>query len=86
MGKPTAKSLHEMGARIAEAAKIDMSVRRCVFGHGYPNCGCTWRLVAVSETGGYTTAMVLGDTIPKALASLRGVLFGMNYANAKKGE
>ena len=66
---------------LAERISPNYRAVRCVFGHGYPQCGCPWRLVYVDPTtGGYNTMMVLGATIPKATHTLKGVLFGINLA------
>ena len=67
--------------RMAQRISPNMRAVRCVFGHGEPRCGCPWRLVYVDPTtGGYTTMMHLGATIPKASLTLRGILFGIAEA------
>ena len=72
-----AKNLYTLAERIGP----NLRVRRCVFGHGYPQCGCPWTLYYVEPIGGgLSQAMHLGYTIPQATLALRGILFGINYA------
>lgn len=73
--------LDRLADRIAQKMGGQYGVVRCVFGHGYPKCGCTWRLVEIGPGhGGYTTLMYLGETKPKAILSLKGILFGLTNA------
>ena len=81
MTRADTERLLEMAKRISP----NMTVRRCVFGHGYPSCGCLWRLYYIDQPGGgLSLALTLGDTIPKATLTLRGVLFGLNLAQEKE--
>ena len=71
----TRETLHERVTALGNALPTPETwlLVRCVFGHGYPRCGCQWRIVSVSpETGGYSTRYSLGDTLPKAAAFISG--------------
>ena len=73
--KDTRETLHERVTTLGNALPTPETWRlvRCVYGHGYPRCGCQWRIVSVSpETGGYSTRYSLGDTLPKAAAFISG--------------
>lgn len=75
----TPKDLHALASNLSGLTGTEYRAVRCVFGHGYPRCGCTWRLVEVAPgTGAYITVTYLGDTIPKAHAALCGVLLGLS--------
>lgn len=75
------EDIHNLATKISAATGNEYRVVRCVFGHGYPRCGCAWRLVEVAPgTGAYTTVTYLGDTIPKAHAALHGVLLGLHMS------
>ena len=73
--KDTRETLYERVTALGSAlpAPEKWLLVRCVYGHGYPHCGCQWRIVAVDpETGGYSTRYSLGDTLPKVAAFVRG--------------
>ena len=80
----TTRELEAYADALTKRMGREVRAVRCVFGHGYPRCGCPWKLVEVTPvTGGYTTLMFLGYTIPTALVALQGILFGLNYVPRK---
>lgn len=76
--------LHTLAARLSEQTGTPFVVRKCVYGHGYPRCGCSWKLYRQSATGALNTVLYLGDTKPKAELALRGVLYGLTLTPTER--